>query len=195
MEEPGKGEHAVGQAGMRATATDAPATATDIRGTDTGGAAPTAATSDGGEVRRQLDRAPGERYRQPAPAIGGPSPTRRLGVAAGVTIGAAVVTFALITFDIGPGLLVIGIVEGWLTGLALAGGAPAGKGAGAGRSRAAGAAALAITGLAGGLLLDALRAYAIGGVLLPWEYALARFGLLAPVAIALAAVAGAIRGR
>jgi hypothetical protein len=105
------------------------------------------------------------------------------------------VTFALITFDIGPGLLVLGLAGGWLTGLAIAGGARAGKGEGAGRSRAATAAALAGLGVAGGLLLDALRAYALGGVLLPWEYALARFGVVAALAIVLAAVAGWLRGR
>jgi len=144
---------------------------------------------------RQLDRAPGERYRQPANPKPGPSRNRRLGWAAAVALGTAVVTFALITFDIGPGLLVLGIAGGWLTGLALAGGAPAGKGEDAGRNRAAVAGALAAFGLAFGLLLDALRAYALGGVLLPWEYALARFGVVAPLAIVLAVVAGVVRGR
>ncbi len=158
------------------------------------GAEPTSPTA-GGEIRKQLDRAPGERYLAAASPAAGASRTRRLGIAAIVALGTAVVTLALITFDIGPGLLVLGIVGGWLTGIALAGGAPAGKGAEAGPSRAATAATLAVAGLALGLLLDALRAYAIGGVLLPWEYALARFGALAPLAIVLAAAAGALRGR
>lgn len=151
-------------------------------------------SGQGGEVRK-LDRAPGERYRQPVAPDAGPSRARRLGAAAAVAVGTAVVTFVLITFDIGPGLLVIGLAGGWLIGLALAGGAPAGKGADAGPGRAATAALLAGLGIAVGLLLDALRAYALGGVLLPWEYALARFGSVAPLAILLAAAAGALRGR
>ena len=118
-----------------------------------------------------------------------------MGAAVVVAAGAAVVTFGLVTFDIGPGLLVVGIAGGWLTGLAITDGARAGKGDGAGAKRAVTAAALAAAGIALGLLLDALRAYALGGVLLPWEYAVARFGWIAPAAIMLAAVAGALRGR
>jgi hypothetical protein len=154
-----------------------------------------AADRPGGEVRKLLDRAPGERYRASQPPAAGPSSNRRFGRAVAVALGTATVTFALVTFDIGPGLLVIGLAGGWLAGLALAGGAPAGKGTGPGRRRAVTAALLAGCGPAFGLLLDALRAYAMGGVLLPWEYAFARFGAIAPLAIALAVGAGAIRGR
>jgi len=165
-------------------------------------------TTDGGETRRLLDHAPGDRYRQPADGTTGTagataktneSPSRaharRIAAGAAVAIGTALITFALITFDIGPGLLVLGIAGGWLTGLALAGGARAGHGEGAGRNRATTAAALAGLGIALALLLDAIRAYALGGVLLPWEYAMARFGIVAPLAIVLAAVAGWLRGR
>lgn len=149
-----------------------------------------------GEVRRRLDRAPGERYRTPAPAPGpGPSRARRLGYAAVAEAGTAIAVFALVTFDIDPGLLVIGLAGGWVTGLAITGGRRAGTGADAGGRRAVIAAALAAGGVALGLLLDGLRAYAIGGVLLPWEYAIARFGWVAPAAILAAALAGAIRGR
>ncbi len=150
-------------------------------------------SEQGGEVRK-LDRALGERYRPSGPPTARPSRGRRFGIATAVALGTAAITFALSTFDIGPGLLVIGLAGGWLTGLALAG-APAGNGTDAGTGRAATAAVLAGGGLAIGLLLDALRAYAIGGVLLPWEYALARFGALAPLVIVLAAAAGALRGR
>ena len=158
---------------------------------------PSTSANAGGDVRKPLDRAPGDRFRPPTTSTSVPtrSPRRQLAAAAGVAIGTAVVTFALITFDIGPGLLVLGLAGGWLTGLAAAGGARAGHGDTAGRNRAATAAALAAIGIAGGLLLDALRAYALGGVLLPWEYALARFGVVAPLAIVLAAVAGWLRGR
>ena len=155
----------------------------------------------GGDVRRQLDRAPGDRYRRgetdgtDGTAGRGTTRTRRLLAAAAVAVGTAVVTFALITFDIGPGLLVLGIAGGWLTGLAIAGGARATQGEEPGRRRATMAAVLAGAAIALALLLDALRAYALGGVLLPWEYALARFGIVAPLAIVLAAVAGWLRGR
>jgi len=153
-------------------------------------------TTQGGEVRRQLDRAPGDRFRTPEPPKpAGPSRRRRVGGAVAVALALSVVTFGLITFDIGPGLLVVGIAGGWLVGLAMAGGARARTGDGAGRGRAAAAAGLAAAGITLGLLLDALRAYAVGGVLLPWEYALARFGWVAPLAIVLAALAAALRGR
>jgi hypothetical protein len=147
---------------------------------------------------------PGDRYRQPAAGTAGPrtsstaipaSRTRNLAAATAVAVATALVTFAVITFDVGPGLLVLGIAGGWLTGLALAGGAPATKGEDAGTNRALTAAALAALGIAIALLLDAIRAYALGGVLLPWEYAMARFGIVAPLAIGLAAVAGWVRGR
>jgi hypothetical protein len=152
-------------------------------------------SGQGGEVRKQLDRAPGERLRQPDTPPRGPNRSRRVAAGVGVAVGVAVVTFALITFDIGPGLLVLGVAGGWLTGLALAGGARVGTGDGAGPGRAGAAAVLAAGGITLSLLLDALRAYAIGGVLLPWEYALARFGWVAPLAIVLGALAAALRGR
>lgn len=151
----------------------------------------------GGEVRR-LERAPGERYRQ---ANGSepkkPDPSRRRGVAAAlvVALGVAVVTFALTTFDIDPELLIIGLAGGWLTGLALAGGLGMGGGPGGGPRRAVAAGAIAAGGMALGLLADSLRAYALGGVLLPWEYLIVRFGWVAPGSIVLAALAGAVRGR
>jgi hypothetical protein len=150
-----------------------------------------------GDVRRQLDRAPSERYRDNAAKPADPKASRRkrLGAAAGVAVATAIVVFLLISFDIGPGLLVVGIAGGWLTGLAAAGGAPAGKGDDAGTSRAATAAVLAGAAIAVGLLLDALRAYALHGVLLPWEYAMARFDIVAPLAIVAAAAVGWVRGR
>lgn len=155
----------------------------------------------GGEVRR-LERAPGERYRtadgqgSPTPGSGaGPSRSRRVSWALAAALGTAVVTFALTTFEVDPGLLVIGLAGGWLTGLALAGGVGMGAGPDAGPKRAVAAGALAAGGLALGLLADSLRAYALGGVLLPWEYLLARFGWVAPGSIVLAALAGAVRGR
>ena len=202
MNQPGQEAHAGGQDGAGSGTTDGAGSGNSTGpgggpNTPASGTAPGRGTSatPGGEVRKPLDRAPGDRYRQPASFKAGPSRNRGLGAAVAVAVGTAVVTFALITFDIGPGLLVLGLAGGWLTGLALAGGAPAGKGVDAGRTRAAVAAVLGGGGIAAALLLDALRAYAIGGVLLPWEYALARFGVVAPLAIVLAAGAGWVRGR
>jgi hypothetical protein len=153
-------------------------------------------SDQGGEVRR-LDRAPGERYGGTPPARGssGPSRARRLLAAAGVALGTAAVTFLLTGFDVGPGLLAIAAGGGWLTGLALTGGARAGRGAGAGWRRAALAAILAGTGVALGLAADGVRALTEGGVLTPWDYALDRFGPLAVAFVAVAAAAGALRGR
>jgi hypothetical protein len=127
--------------------------------------------------------------------VAGPSRPRRAAAAVAVAVGTAIVTFALTGFDVDPGFLVIGLTGGWLTGLAVAGGAGMGRGANAGPRRALAAGALAAGGLALGLFADSLRAYALGGVLLPWEYLLARFGWVAPASIILAALAGAVRGR
>lgn len=154
-----------------------------------------ATATPGGEVRRRLDRPPGERYRQPDESAPPPSRARRLGIALAAAVGIGLATFALVTVDLGPGLLVVGLTGGWLAGIAAAGGSPAGRGADAGTGRGALAALLAALAIALGLVLDSLRAYALGGVLLPWEYALARFGGVAPLSILLAAAVGWLRGR
>jgi hypothetical protein len=156
---------------------------------------PKPTTSSGGEVRR-LAHAPGERYTPAAPAVATAlTPRQRALAVIGVTLGVALATFVLTTFDIDPGLLVIGIAGGWLTGLAVAGGRRAGTGEDAGARRAAIAAILGAVGISLGLLADSIRALAQGGVLLPWEYAMARFGWVAPASILLAAGVGALRGR
>jgi hypothetical protein len=159
----------------------------------------------GGEVRR-LDRAPGERYAAGAGATGPGTPgpgtppvgwsrRRRVVTAAGAALATAAITFLLAALDLGPGFLAVGAGGGWITGLALAGGEPAGRGGDAGRRRAIGAAALAGTGVALGIGLDAVRSLAEGGVLVPWDYAWARFGPLALAFVAIAAVTAALRGR
>lgn len=183
---------------------DGTGTAGGATAESTGGrAAGASGGQGGGEVRRRLDRPPGERYRGAAATGGsaGAEPgrparrARRRAFAVGVTLVAAIAIFALVTFDIGPGIIVLGIVGGWLVGVALTGGARPGTGEDAGSGRALAAGLLAGAAPVLGLLLDSLRAYALGGVLLPWEYALARFGLAVPLAIAAAAAAGALRGR
>jgi hypothetical protein len=154
----------------------------------------------GGEVRR-LDRAPGERYAQQAGATGPGAPRagwsrrRRVATAAGAALATAVVTLLLAGLDVGPGLLAIGAGGGWITGLALAGGEPAGRGPDAGRGRATGAAVLGGAGVALGIVLDAGRSLAEGGVLTPWDYAADRFGPMALAFVAVGAIAAALRGR
>jgi hypothetical protein len=159
----------------------------------------------GGEVRR-LDRAPGERYAPGAGATGPGTPgpgrprvgwsrRRRVVSAAGAALATAAITFLLAGLDLGPGFLAVGAGGGWITGLALAGGEPAGRGRDAGRWRAIGAAALAGAGVALGIALDAVRSLSEGGVLAPWDYAAARFGPMAVAFVAVAAAAAAIRGR
>ena len=164
----------------------------------------------GGEVRR-LDRAPGERYaldparsgppsgppgsRPPGQTSAGPSRRRRVGAAVVVALATAVVVFVLAGLDIGPGFLAVAAAGGWLTGLALAGGALSGKGQEPGRTRAVGAAVLAGGAMALGMTLDALRSLAEGGVLAPWDYAMTRFGPWALAFVAVAAIAAGVRGR
>lgn len=115
--------------------------------------------------------------------------------AVAVALGGGVVTFLIAGLDVGPGLLAVAGGAGWLTGLALAGGARAGHGEDAGRGRAALAAVLAGWGIAAGILGDGVRSLAEGGVLAPWAYADERFGPLAVAFVAVAAIAGGLRGR
>ena len=153
-------------------------------------------------VQRQLDRAPGERYRGALPdAAPEPPPPipwsrrRRAGLAVAAAAVAGGVTLLLGGLDIGAGLLAIGAATGWLVGLLLAGGASPGKGPGAGLVRGGGAAGLAGVGVAAGLLGDGVRALSQGGVLSPLDYAGERYGPLAILVVLAAALVGFLRGR
>ncbi len=153
----------------------------------------------GGEVRR-LDQAPGERYaRDPVPS-GPPTPPapvrrQRIGAALVAALATAIVTLLLAGLDVGPGFLAVAAGGGWITGLALAGGAAPGRGEDAGRGRAIGAGVLAGGAMALGITLDAVRSLAEGGVLAPWDYAMTRFGPWALVFVAVAVIAAVVRGR
>jgi hypothetical protein len=151
----------------------------------------------------RLDRAPGERYRT-VPGAGGhadgsaPVPwtrRRRVALAAIAAVAGGLLTLILGGLDVGPGLVVVAATTGWLAGLLLAGGAATGRGPDAGPRRAAGAAVLGCGGVAVGLLGDGVRALSEGGVLNPVAYVAERYGPLALVLLAAAAVGGLLRGR
>jgi hypothetical protein len=159
-------------------------------------------TPESGPGRRQLDRAPGERYRGTLPGVAPEPPPaipwsrrRRVGLAVTAAVVAGGVTLLLGGLDIGPGLLAIGAATGWLVGLLLAGGASPGRGPGAGLARGGGAAGLGGVAIAAGLLGDGVRALSQGGVLSPLDYAGERYGPLAILVVLAAALVGFLRGR
>lgn len=146
---------------------------------------------------RRLERAPGTRYEPPD----GPAPhaprggrTRALAAAGGVAGAGAVLWFALGEIELGPGLLAAAAAVGWAVALALAWG---GDGAGFEDrgSRIAVAAGLAGAAIVVGFLANWAWARSEGGVLDPFAYLDQRWGLLAWVDIAVAAVTAAIRAR
>ena len=167
---------------------------------DDPGSSPTPATV---AAPGRLDRVPGERYRgssTTAPPSGHASSVpwsrrRRVGLAVVVALAGGAVVLLLGGLDVGPGLLAIGAATGWLTGLAMAGGASPGRGSDAGASRGLASAGIAGGGIALGLVADGVRALAEGGVLNPVAYVVERYGPLAAVVIAAAAIAGLLRGR
>jgi hypothetical protein len=160
--------------------------------------------------RRQLDKAPGERYRgsrPPAPsgpagaetATAVPLPqsssagsARRAVLAAASVAGVAAIGRAMVgQVDVGPGTLVIAAFVGWLVALALVwgvGGRPIPR-------RALLAALLAGGAILAGVLLEWALALAGGGVLGPLDYIAERYGLLAWAEILVAASVAAVRAR
>ena len=161
--------------------------------------------------QRQLDRAPGERYRGTTPPTGPgaagsgpakpatdvtqhrPSGSERRAVLAASSVALVVAIGRAIVgqVDLGLGTLAIAAFAGWLVALALvwgAAGAPI-------RHRALVAAVIAGLAIAAGLVLEALIARVGGGVLGPIDYVNERYGLLAYVEIAVAALVAAIRAR
>jgi hypothetical protein len=158
---------------------------------------------------RQLDRAPGERYRgatapsgpasagggpaSGAPARQGPAGSARRGVlaASSVALAVAVARSVVGQVDIGPGTLAIAAFAGWVVAIALvwgASGAPVPR-------RALVAAVIAGLAIAAGLVLESFIARLGGGVLGPLEYVNERYGLLAYVEVAVAAAVAALRAR
>jgi hypothetical protein len=166
-----------------------------------------AATREPGERRpggpaSRLERPPGERYARSAPSAGpGPavpapwSTGRRIAASIAAAAAGGLALLLLGGIDLGPGLLAVTAATGWLTGLALAGGAPPGRGAGTGAGRATWAGLLAAAGVIAGLLADGVRALSEGGVLSPADYVGERFGPLAILLVASAVLVAVLRGR
>ncbi|HEY3355439.1 MAG TPA: hypothetical protein VGQ83_19470 [Polyangia bacterium] len=161
---------------------------------------------------RQLDRAPGERYRgatpptgpgaapgagarpgADAPATHGPEGSVRRAVLAAASVGLIVAVGRAVVgqVDLGLGTLAIAAFAGWVVALALVWGA-AGTPI---RPRALLAAVIAGGAIAAGLVLESLIARMGGGVLGPIDYVNERYGILAYVEIAVAALVAAIRAR
>jgi hypothetical protein len=161
------------------------------------------------EGPRQLDRAPGERYRggtRPpgpggtqadgqgaAPTTHGPDGSARRAVVAAksVALVVAIARAVIGQVDLGLGTLAIAAFAGWAIALALvwgASGAPI-------RRRALVAAVIAGLAIAAGLVLESLIARLGGGVLGPIEYINERYGPLGYVEVAVAATVAAIRAR
>jgi len=158
---------------------------------------------------RQLDRAPGERYRGGTPpakpgaapldasaaaaTTRGPEGSARRAVlaASSVALVVAIARAVIGQVDVGLGTLAIAAFAGWAIALALvwgAAGAPI-------RRRALVAAVIAGIAIAAGLVLESLIARLGGGVLGPIEYINERYGLLGYVEVAVAAAVAAIRAR
>lgn len=144
---------------------------------------------DGGQ-RRQLDRAPGERYREPSgtgpaatgaagegPAGTAPGGTlpRALGAGVGTAAGAGVLYAVVGSFDLGAGLLALAAFAGWAVAVALTWGA-AGRALRDRRGRVAIAAALGAGAIGFGFVLLWAWSRVEGGVLDPIGLLDQRFG-------------------
>jgi hypothetical protein len=164
-------------------------------------------TPEGGE-RRRLDRAPGDRYAGEPGSGGrggrsdagsdegsgrGPRASRALVAAVLVADAGAILFFLLGLLDLGPGLLAVAAFNGWVTALALVRG---GRDAiPAARTRVAVAAFLGGWSVVGGIVVDWVYALVQGGVLGPLDYVAQRYGLVALLAVVLAAGVAAVRAR
>jgi hypothetical protein len=153
------------------------------------------------ERQRQLDRAPGERYRQPAtraPAAGGPPPdppsaSRAVVAAVLVADACALLYLVLAQVDLGIGMLAVAGFAGWATGIALLWW---GREALPVRTTRMGVAAIvAGSSIVLALALDWAWSLVQGGAMGPVAYAVERFGMVAPLSIAIAAGVAALRAR
>ena len=153
------------------------------------------------EQQRQLDRAPGERYRRPAtpPAGDGPptpaprSAARAVLAAVLVADACALLFLALAQVDLGVGMLAVAGFAGWATGIALLWW---GRDALPVRTTRVGVAAIvAGSSIVLALVLDWAWSLVQGGVMGPVAYAGERFGIVAPLSIAVAAGVAALRAR
>jgi hypothetical protein len=154
-------------------------------------------------AQRQLDRAPGERYR-PRPGLlpssndAVPLPTdRRLAVAIGAPLLVAVVGSLLVavlgSFDIGIGLMAVSGFIGWAVAVAVVWGGTPGDDA---RSRrATWAAVLAAGSVAVGFAILWSWSRVEGGAMDPFAYLGERFGPVAYVNVIVAAAVAFLRAR
>jgi hypothetical protein len=157
----------------------------------------------GSEPAQTLDRAPGERYAASAKAGataaargGGPSAARALVVPLVIAMVGGVVLTLFELLDLGAGLLAVGVVIGWLTGLAVRTTPRDVDWARTADRRSIVAAAVAVLGSALGFgLIWAWSRVAELGALGPLDYLAERFGPLPLLLLVLAAGAAALRAR
>jgi hypothetical protein len=164
------------------------------------GGTPADATDTGAAPgrQRQLDRAPGERYRTRPGAAGppgsaaagaGPSAILRAATPFLVALGGALLVAVLGSFDIGSGLLAVSAFIGWAVGLAIVwGGTPGRRG-----RTGAWSAGLAAASIVLGFVILWAWSRVEGGVMDPVAYLDVRFGPVAYLDIAVAAVAAWLR--
>ena len=156
-------------------------------------------------AQRQLDRAPGERYRgkivvpsPAAPATPAPSTAAagsgRRAILAGIGMAAVGALFfaALGQIELGPGFVVIAVFIGWMVALAFVWGLGAAPPM---PRRRAIAGLLGAGSIVVGLLLAWAWARAEGGVLDPLDYTGQVYGPIAYAAVVLAGTVAAIRVR
>jgi ABC-type Fe3+-siderophore transport system permease subunit len=153
-------------------------------------------------TQRQLDRAPGERYRSrpdvPAPAAAAApaaAPSRAIAVAVPILVAAAGVALigVLGSFDIGPGLLAVSAFIGWAVAVAVVWGsdpAPERRG-----RRVRLAVGLAVGSIVVGLVVLWAYSRTEGGVMDPVAYLDERFGPLAIADIVVAGIVAWVRAR
>ncbi|HYO44544.1 MAG TPA: hypothetical protein VES19_15200 [Candidatus Limnocylindrales bacterium] len=173
-----------------------------------------ASPAPAGGDRRPLDRPPGERYgsgssgtgagpnggsgpgrpRGPAGSVPGGSGTARALVAGMLVADAgAILFFALGLLDLGVGLVAVAAFTGWATALALVWwGRRAIPDA---RTRVTVGAVLGGWTVVGGIIVDWLYALVQGGSLGPLDYVAQRYGMVALLALVVAAAVAAVRSR
>ena len=149
---------------------------------------------------KQLDRAPGERYRarptEPtAPGVQaaatGSSPAVRAAAPFVVAAVGALLIAVLGSFDIGAGLLAVSGFIGWAVGVSIVwGGVPGG---GARGRRGWWSAGLAAASIVAGFVLLWVWSHVEGGVLDPFAYLDERFGPIAYLNIVVAAAVAWLR--
>lgn len=164
-----------------------------------------------GGDRRPLDRAPGERYGTGSggsgrssgssggpgtgPESSGPGRRRSRAIIAAVLVAdaGAVLFFLLGLLDLGVGLVAVAAFTGWITALALVWWGP--DALPVATTRVAVGAFLGGWTVVGGIIVDWVYALVQGGVLGPLDYVAQRYGVVAILALVVAAGVAAVRAR